>query len=59
MTGSVARAESFKGQALSVGVGPNVATMADALSKNGIFIEGPVTVPTATILETEAPVAAG
>jgi hypothetical protein len=47
VTGSVARSGSFKGQALIVGVGTNVATLSDALRKNDIFVEGPITVPTA------------
>jgi hypothetical protein len=54
VTGSVARAGSFKGQALKVGVGTNTATMLDALRKNGIFVEGPVTMPVAATLEAEA-----
>jgi hypothetical protein len=54
VTGSIARAAPFKGQALKVGVGTNTATMLDALRKNGIFVEGPVTVPVAATLEAEA-----
>jgi hypothetical protein len=56
VTGSVARSGSFKGQALLVGVGTNVATLSDALRKNDIFVEGPIPVPTAAAFEsTEAP----
>jgi hypothetical protein len=54
VTGSVARAGSFKGQALKVGIGTNTTTMLDALRKNGIFVEGPVSVPVAATLEAEA-----
>jgi len=53
VTGSVARAGSFKGQALKVGVGTNATTLLDALRKNGIFVEGPVTVPTAAQLDEQ------
>jgi len=53
VTGSVARSGSFKGQALIVGVGTNVATLTDALRKNDIFVEGPITVPVAAALETK------
>jgi hypothetical protein len=51
VTGSVARAGSFKGHALKVGVGTNVATLADALRKNGIFLEGALTAPVALAQE--------
>jgi hypothetical protein len=47
VTGSVARAASFRGPALIVSVGINAATLADTLRENGIFGEGPITVPTA------------
>lgn len=47
VSASVARSGSFKGQALIVGVGTNTATLTDALRKNDIFVEGPITVPTA------------
>jgi hypothetical protein len=53
VTGSVARSGSFKGQALIVGVGTNVATLSDALRKNDIFVEGPISVPVAAAAETE------
>jgi hypothetical protein len=59
VTASVARAGSFRGQALQVGVGTNATTFVTRLREFGIFIEGPVTVPTAaTIEETAAPVGA-
>ena len=47
VTGSVARAGTFRGPALIVNTGVNAATLTDALRKNGIFIEGPITVPAA------------
>jgi hypothetical protein len=43
VTGSVARAGSFRGQALRVGVGTNAATLQTRLREVGIFLEGPVT----------------
>jgi hypothetical protein len=47
VTGSVAKAGSFRGAALIVGVGTNVATLTDALRKNGIYIEGVIVAPSA------------
>jgi len=47
VTGSVVRAGSFKGPALIVGVGTNAATLVDALRKNNINVEGPISVPVA------------
>ena len=47
VTGSVARAGSFRGPALIVSVGINAATLADTLRENGIFVENPITVHTA------------
>jgi hypothetical protein len=55
VTGSIARSGSFRGAALIVGVGTNVATLTDALRKNDIFVEGPITVPVAAALETTEP----
>jgi hypothetical protein len=52
---SVARAGSFRGPALIVGVGTNGVTLADRLRDVGIFVHGPITVPTAA--EAEAPAA--
>jgi hypothetical protein len=60
VTGSVARAGSFRGPALIVGVGVDPIALAGVLRDHGIYIEGPITVPTS--LEAaeapEAPVAA-
>jgi hypothetical protein len=47
VTCSVARAGSFRGPALIVGVGTNAVTLAERLRDIGIFVHGPVTVPTA------------
>jgi hypothetical protein len=55
VSASVARAGSFKGGALRVGVGTNVATLTDALRKNGIFLEGAIAAPVAATLESETP----
>jgi hypothetical protein len=38
-----------------MGVGTNTATLVDALRKNNINVEGPITVPVAATLEAEAP----
>ncbi len=56
VTGSVARAGSFKGPALIVPTGINAATLTTRLRELGIFLEGPITVPVAA-LEAEAPAA--
>jgi hypothetical protein len=45
VTGSVARAGSFKGPALVVPVGINAATLTTRLRELGIFVEGPIIVP--------------
>jgi Bacteriophage lambda head decoration protein D len=42
VSGSVARAGTFRGAALIVSTGVNVATLTDTLRKNGIFTEGPI-----------------
>jgi hypothetical protein len=55
VTGSIARAGSFRGQALIVGVGTNVATLTAQLRLLGIFVEGAIVAPVAATLETEAP----
>jgi len=47
VTGSIARAGSFRGAALKVGVGTNLTTLIPRLREIGIFVEGVVTVPTA------------
>ncbi len=49
VTGSIAKAGSFRGQALKVGAGTNAATLIDALRKNNINVEGPITVPASWI----------
>jgi hypothetical protein len=56
VTGSIARAGSFKGPKLIVGVGTNVSTLTDALRKNGIYVEGAIVAPLAAAMpsETEA-----
>ena len=61
VTGSVARAGSFRGAALIVPTGINAATLTTRLRELGIFIEGPITVPpaTAVLAEEAEPEAAG
>jgi hypothetical protein len=55
VTGSIARAGSFRGRALIVGVGTNAATLTTQLRLLGIFVEGVIVAPVAATLETEAP----
>ena len=43
VTGSVARAGSFRGPALIVGAGTDEALLARTLRQNGIFVEGAIT----------------
>ena len=57
VTGSIARAGSFKGAALVVPTGIIAATLTTRLRELGIFLEGPITVPAAAALEAEAPAA--
>ena len=45
VTGSIARAGSFRGAALLVPAGINAATLTTRLRELGIFTEGPITVP--------------
>lgn len=45
VTGSVARAGSFRGPALIVPTGVDAGLIAVALRGRGIFVEGPITVP--------------
>jgi hypothetical protein len=45
VTGSVARAGTFRGEALIVTAGINAVTLTDALRDSGIFTEGPITLP--------------
>jgi hypothetical protein len=55
VTGSVARAGTFRGPSLIVSMGINAVTLTDTLRKNGIFTEGPITVPlAAAAAEAEA-----
>jgi hypothetical protein len=54
VTGSIAKAGSFKGSALIVPTGVDAGLIAVALRGRGIFIEGPITVP-ATAAAAEAP----
>jgi hypothetical protein len=56
ITGSIARAGSFRGQALVVAAGTDATALTERLRDIGIFTEGPISVPTAA--EAEAPTAA-
>jgi hypothetical protein len=47
VTGSIAKAGSFKGSALIVPTGVDAGLIALALRGRGIFVEGPITVPAA------------
>ena len=52
VTGSIAKAGSFKGSALRVPTGVDPGLIAVALRGRGIFVEGPITVPpAAAVLE--------
>jgi hypothetical protein len=51
---SVARAGSFRGPALIVGVGTNGITLSDRLRDQGIYVHGPISVPTAEEAEASA-----
>jgi hypothetical protein len=55
VTGSIAKAGSFRGPALKVGVGADTATLLDALRKNNINVEGPITVPVAATEPAQEP----
>jgi hypothetical protein len=56
VTGSIAKAGSFKGSALIVPAGVDAGLIAVALRGRGIFVEGPITVPVAAAAsESEAP----
>ena len=48
VTGSIAKAGSFRGPALLVPTGVDAGLIAVALRGRGIFVEGPITVPAAT-----------
>ena len=55
VTGSVAKAGSFRGPALIVPTGVDAGLIAVALRGRGIFVEGPITVPpAAATVEAEA-----
>ena len=47
VTGSVAKAGSFRGPALIVPAGVDAGLIAVSLRGRGIFVEGPITVPAA------------
>ena len=54
VTGSIAKAGSFRGPALIVPTGVDAGLIAVALRGRGIFVEGPITVPpAAAVLEGE------
>ena len=53
VTGSVAKAGSFRGPALIVPTGVDAGLIAVALRGRGIFVEGPITVPPAAGFESE------
>ena len=53
VTGSVAKAGSFKGSALIVPAGVDAGLIAVALRGRGIFVEGPITVPVAAAAASE------
>jgi hypothetical protein len=53
VTASVARAGSFKGPALIVGVGTDPVKLTGALRQQGIYVEGLITVPATAVVESE------
>ena len=53
VTGSVAKAGSFKGSALIVPAGVDAGLISVALRGRGIFVEGPITVPAAAAAASE------
>jgi Bacteriophage lambda head decoration protein D len=55
VTGSIAKAGSFKGSALIVPAGVDAGLIAVALRGRGIFVEGPITVPAAAAMQSEEP----
>ena len=56
VTGSIAKAGSFRGPALIVPPGVDAGLISVALRGRGIFVEGPITVPVAAAAsESEAP----
>jgi hypothetical protein len=58
VTGSVARAGSFRGAALIVGAGVDPVALAADLRDRGIYTEGPITVPAVLAAEPETAPAA-
>ncbi len=54
VTGSIAKAGSFRGAALIVPTGIDAGLVSVALRGRGIFVEGPITVPAPAALATEA-----
>ena len=55
MTGSIAKAGSFRGPALIVPAGVDAGLIAVAFRGRGIFVEGPITVPAAAAFAEPAP----
>ena len=58
VTGSIAKAGSFKGSALLVAAGVDPGLIAVALRGRGIFVEGPIPVPAAMAILSEEPAGA-
>ena len=54
VTGSIAKAGSFRGPALIVPAGVDAGLIAVALRARGIFVEGPITVPAAAAVAAES-----
>ena len=55
VTGSIAKAGSFKGSALIVPAGVDAGLIAVSLRGRGIFVEGPIPVPAAAAFAEPAP----
>jgi hypothetical protein len=56
VTGSIAKAGSFRGPALIVPTGIDAGLVSVALRGRGIFVEGPITVPPAAAVTEESTV---
>jgi hypothetical protein len=54
VTGSIARAGSFRGPALIVSAGTDGIALSDKLRDAGIYVHGPITVPAAAAATAEA-----
>jgi hypothetical protein len=54
VTGSIAKAGSFRGPALIVPPGIDAGLIAVSLRGRGIFVEGPITVPAAAAVAAES-----